>query len=776
MIKKVEPMITESSLFNARIYKLHKKQKEIYDDKSRFKVVVAGRRFGKSKCALSMLIKYAVKKKKAVVWYVAPTYSMARDIMWPELTNAIPRNLIYKKLENRLEIQLINGSLIKLYGADKPDCYDNETEILTEDGWVYFRDLQEGKQVLTLNQTSLKAEWKVPYKYVHQHYEGDMWQFKNGRVDLLVTPEHKFFTISKKGVKKFKPIEDINFHHERIPSSVGWNGLNKENITDEMAAMIGFYVAEGCAYGNSGGNPKHDKHLYKVTFCQSKGIKGGVKGDVYKKFKDVLDKTDYKYNEKKDIGFEIQKKELWEKFIDFGNVYTKRIPKKYKDLPPDKLRIILEWAIYGDGCMTKSMWNYYTVSKQLADDIQEIAIKCGYSATIHLKKSPKGSVIDGRVIKSSTEFIYDVSIHKTKFNYFKSTKENYVTKTQYSGMVHCVGVENHVIMVRRNGKVCWSGNTLRGKGVDFVVLDEFQDFKLGIWDNVIYPTLTDKYGHALIIGTPKLHGELKDMYYRAIDPENSDSWRGWQIPTAESPFIPKSELEQAKKNMDEKAYKREFEASLEDGQGRIYYNFDRRTHSKPLKPLDLSKPLYIGVDFNVDPMTAIIFQLELAPDYKYGSKTDYWEIHVKDEITLSNSNVSELCDEIDRRYYRWGANKIGIYPDPAGKARTQTRGESNFQIFKQRGFVKLFARNKHPAREDRFNSVNFMLKDANGRIRMYVDPKCKNLIKSLEQTIYKPGTNDIDKSSGIDHWTDALGYPVEMLFPIKHVKIMGVSI
>jgi hypothetical protein len=104
-------------------------------------------------------------------------------------------------------------------------------------------------------------------------------------------------------------------------------------------------------------------------------------------------------------------------------------------------------------------------------------------------------------------------------------------------------------------------DSLRGRGVDMVVLDEYQDFKLGVWDDVIFPTLTDRRGYALIIGTPKAYNHLYKLYEKgqSKDPGDAD-WASWQFPTSTSPFIPVAELASARRNMDERSYKQEFEA------------------------------------------------------------------------------------------------------------------------------------------------------------------------------------------------------------------------
>jgi hypothetical protein len=134
-----------------------------------------------------------------------------------------------------------------------------------------------------------------------------------------------------------------------------------------------------------------------------------------------------------------------------------------------------------------------------------------------------------------------------------------------------------------------------------------------------------------------------------------------------------------------------------------------------------------------------------------------------------------VCNELERRYWRNLAN-IVIFPDPAGNQRQHARGETDLDIFRERGFKRLLYRRKHPPIADRVNSVNRMFKAASGISRLYVDEKCVKTIESLEQTVYKEGSRDVDKAASIEHMADALGYCIEHQFPIRKVEIAGISI
>ena len=95
-------------------------QQEVWADDSRFKIVAAGRRTGKSRLAAWLLIVNALQANKGHVFYVAPTQGQARDIMWQMLLE-LGNPVISGSHINNLQIKLVNGATISLKGADRPE-------------------------------------------------------------------------------------------------------------------------------------------------------------------------------------------------------------------------------------------------------------------------------------------------------------------------------------------------------------------------------------------------------------------------------------------------------------------------------------------------------------------------------------------------------------------------------------------------------------------------------------------------------------------------------
>jgi len=95
-------------------------QQQVWEDPTRFKIVAAGRRTGKSRLAAWMLIVNALQADKGHVFYVAPTQGQARDIMWQTLLE-LAHPVVSNAHINNLQIKLVNGATISLKGADRPE-------------------------------------------------------------------------------------------------------------------------------------------------------------------------------------------------------------------------------------------------------------------------------------------------------------------------------------------------------------------------------------------------------------------------------------------------------------------------------------------------------------------------------------------------------------------------------------------------------------------------------------------------------------------------------
>ena len=296
-------------------------------------------------------------------------------------------------------------------------------------------------------------------------------------------------------------------------------------------------------------------------------------------------------------------------------------------------------------------------------------------------------------------------------------------------------------------------DSLRGVGLDFVVLDEFADIDPKAWHEVLRPTLSDRGGSALFCGTPKGIGNWAyDIFQQSKVDE--DNWCSFQYTTVEGGQVPEQEVLQAQQDLDSRTYKQEYEASFETYSGTIYYNYSQDSVYKG--ELEAFNHIYIGLDFNVDPMSAAI-----AIKTKNG-------LLIVDEIVIYGSNTDEMVKEIRARYPQHG---VTVFPDPAARQRkTSAGGKTDLSILVNAGFRTL-VRPSHPAVRDRINSVNSALKSTDGTQKLWIKGNCKSVIRSLSRQIYKPGTSQPDNNDNLSHMADALGYMVEYLYPVRRNSI-----
>jgi hypothetical protein len=312
------------------------------------------------------------------------------------------------------------------------------------------------------------------------------------------------------------------------------------------------------------------------------------------------------------------------------------------------------------------------------------------------------------------------------------------------------------ITLKNNSTISLKGadnrDSLRGAKLAFCAIDEIADCDPDLFTEIIRPALADSEGAALIIGTPKgKNNHAYELY--CMEQDHPDSWKSFQFTTAQGGFVTQKELEAARQEMDARTYKQEFEATWETFQGVVAYNFTREHNIKRLENPDL-RVLHIGMDFNTSPVTAAIYVQQGREMYQI------------DEIHMLNSHTQDMADEILRRYPK---SQIKCYPDPAGAQRkTSASGATDFTILRNAGFTVL-APNRHNLVRDRINSYNARLCSSDGIRHLFIDPKCKYTIESLEKFCYKEGTQVPDKGQW-DHMFDAASYCIDFMFPIKRER------
>lgn len=352
-------------------------------------------------------------------------------------------------------------------------CYSDDTEVLTSVGWKAIADVADDDSIATLTDDGV-LEYNRPTRRYQYDYVGSMVHESGKHVDLLVTPNHQMWVrpssaSQRGGDYRFIQASDLP-RHVHYKRDALWHGEERSEMVfpelfytwttytkngpkistgvlpeihlpmDEWLWVLGVYIAEGYCGGKNYDvgitqktGPRLDEIARRVRLC-------GVHTQVYDKV----------------VRF--QSKQIWSYMKKLGLSEDKFIPAEYKNLCPRQLRILLDGLMFGDGRRQGTYGTYRTISKKLADDVQEIAFKAGMAATVMEAKWAYRATADGG--RFGSKVLYEVGIHACAVGSTAVNTKRMNRKTvRYSGKVYCLEVPHHRLYVRRNGKAVWCGNS-----------------------------------------------------------------------------------------------------------------------------------------------------------------------------------------------------------------------------------------------------------------------------------------------------------------------------
>lgn len=312
-----------------------------------------------------------------------------------------------------------------------------------------------------------------------------------------------------------------------------------------------------------------------------------------------------------------------------------------------------------------------------------------------------------------------------------------------------------------------NAEAMRGIALDFVVMDECKDIADHVFPEIVEPTLADsRRGDVLFIGTPSDGGTWFEDMFADGESGEYDYIKSYRFSTIEGGNVPLEKVKRAARRLGKEQWEREYNASIMQVADAVYSNFDRYKNVSDVAQ-DNGTELLVGLDFNVNPMCAVI-----------GVDAGAGTLHVFDEVEIYGSTTAAVVEEIERRYPN---RKLIFYPDPSGRQRRTATDATDFYVLQHdskgrtRNHVRIIAPLKAPPIRDRINSVQALLANAVGERKLFVHPKCRSLITCLAKQRYDPHSSGLhkkpDKKGGYDHMNDALGYLVSQEYPIIKRKL-----
>lgn len=368
---------------------------------------------------------------------------------------------------------------------EKPNdvhCYAEDTEILTSTGWKLFGDIDCEDKVAQWDNNEIS--FVKPLGIVWQDYSGKMVSIKNKVMDQLVTPNHRVFTVDpRSGLTTVR--EAMMFVNMTSQFSVPISGVYQKESTSDFVRLLVAVQADGCM--------AKDCTAVQFTF---------VKARKYKRLLWLLEANSAEYSvgthtRKGRVEYRVRiiSKGLGEKIHAILGLH-KKLP--YSLIEEGYGKLIVEESKFWDGTERNSSTSVLDTTCQYTRDfLQACGAVNGYNVYCQTYINKKGSFGSCTIHRC---LINEGTHTKT----FKASRD--VELVDYVGKIGCVSVPSGLVLVRRNGKVCVSGNTIMAKKISSIISKEFsrtpaKSVKYGATYGATEKKVAKIIGESLYVGT-----------------------------------------------------------------------------------------------------------------------------------------------------------------------------------------------------------------------------------------------------------------------------------
>lgn len=363
-------------------------------------------------------------------------------------------------LEKQKWYQKLVWSVFGVNSNEMGECYSEDTRVLTEDGFKYYFELNLTDKIATVNESNHFIEYINPTEIrTFDVIDKDFHHYKSSRVDILVSTNHRMYYRTMKD-PQFKmsfsneiPVNTVKL----LQGGLHWKGddlkeynidlvnynnnkdINRKQQTtfdiNDFCEFMGYYLSEGSVLKGM-----NIKKTYTIKISQTDK-------DNILIMKPLLERLGFK---REDTCWSLSNKSLAIYLSKFGCSTEKYIPKELKNLPVDKLKILFDALVLGDGCRSKqgSSISYTTSSKKLAADVLEIMLKIGYKASMNFREFKNK--------KWNTSYIVNANLNQIEPRLIISKQR---INEKYTGVMWCPHVYNKPFITERNGKISINYNT-----------------------------------------------------------------------------------------------------------------------------------------------------------------------------------------------------------------------------------------------------------------------------------------------------------------------------
>lgn len=352
-----------------------------------------------------------------------------------------------------------------------------DTECLTLKGWVKWPDYNGTDLLATVNPHTHIMEFQAPTERHAYEYNDEMYYSSNRRLDFGVTRNHRMLvrkwdeskrTLSQRYTEQ--RADSLGWYVGMMPAPIGHLGINLEQLSidgdraysgDDFLALISLICSDGYAAGRDG----------VVSFCC-------FREDRYPKVAALARRVGFTEQESRRGVF--NKRGAWalHQWLQ-ANCYTgpilrspyKRVPDIVKTVRIKQIKHFLDY--FGDkNHGADAQQRYYSSSKQMIDDLQELHLRIGKRGTIS-EREPRSTVYEatGQTISGKKSYVLAIAERDT----LCIDRKKHIETDRYRGLVYCATVPNGTLITRRNGSVLISGNCWGHSGVSACTLIRCRD-------------------------------------------------------------------------------------------------------------------------------------------------------------------------------------------------------------------------------------------------------------------------------------------------------------
>lgn len=359
---------------------------------------------------------------------------------------------------------------IDLVGATFADseCYSDDTEILTNKGWILFpellKEVDSDLKVAAYNTFTKNIHFEKPLSYIEKDYKGDMHYYESKLTNICVTENHELFfkqVNAKQRMPFKKKSKEIASARNYAYPSYGY--INNEEKTDELSLLERLLIAiqaDGTVFDNC---PYYEiERSKRISFSLLKERKIERLKYLLRELKISYQEKDGENNQKK-FTFTLSnlEQDIFRKIKSFEWVNLNKISYKWG-------REFIDELSYWDSVRKDELIYYYNSNVKAIDTVQAISILSGYRATKSINRTKEELIkhdLPRGMVRKGARDVYVLSLCD-KYDY-----TNYCEKEikQYDGKVYCVEVSTGMIITRRKGRVTINGNCRHSDAYAFLI-------------------------------------------------------------------------------------------------------------------------------------------------------------------------------------------------------------------------------------------------------------------------------------------------------------------